>query len=338
MRQADAADQRTGTRHCGCFLERGVGTDAFEHGVRSAIAQLEEPRHAFVAAFGHVVRGAELLRERKAVGVPACGDDVLGTHHLRGDDAALPHRAVTEHDHRVSRLHACRARRMVAGCHHVGKREQALEHAFAVVPGLARDLHKRPLRVLEADVPALRTHREVVRMRHARPVVARAACAALAAAVRERRDHKIAGLDRGDGPAHFLHDADGLVARVRGMVVACVDAAERPQVRTAHTGAHHAHNRIVGLFDDRLRHVLHGHVARRFKHGAFHRLRHICSHLSAHMHRAYACLSTVGSCGRMRAEPSKSISRQRGRISGSRGCLGPARCRCPRPDAPLCAV
>src|SRR5690606_30922985 len=72
----------------------------------------------------------------------------------------------------------------------------------------------------------------------------------------ERRDHQVAGADRGHLTTGLLDDADELVpyrrsaGRGRHRVV-------RVQVAPAHAGPDHAHERVGGPFDPRVGYVDH---------------------------------------------------------------------------------
>lgn len=82
-------------------------------------------------------RRARFLADR----VAAEGDDALGAETSRREDGAEADGAVADHRDAVAALHPGADRRVVAGAHDVGQREQRPQHLVRVAR--ARDPHER---------------------------------------------------------------------------------------------------------------------------------------------------------------------------------------------------
>ena len=201
---ADDAERR---RH------RLVVSDALEHRVRAETAgQLADALDGLVAALADDVRGAELARQRDAVGVAAEQDDLLGPETLRGDHPAQPDGAVADDGRDLARRDAggdgarggrCPSRPRASGATGISASSAPTGSDDERAVG-QRDAHRLALTAVEL-VAAPEAAVQAGRLQ--------ALAAELAGAVGpgERRDDEVAGLDRPHVGADVLDDADELV-------------------------------------------------------------------------------------------------------------------------------
>ena len=196
--------------------------------------------------------------DRLPVGVPAHRDDAGRAQPRRGEHRAQPDRAVADHDDDVAGTDVRRDGGVMPGRRDVGEGEQVRDER--VVDGTGYD-DKRALAQRHADQLTLRAvdrQALLVAAAEERDVVAdagRAGQARLARAVaqRERRDHEVADVERGDLVAALLDDADHLVTHQALRAVAEVPVA--PEIRSAHAGGDHAHDDVGRGEDRRIRPV-----------------------------------------------------------------------------------
>lgn len=172
---------------------------------------------------------------------------------LRAEASGSQHRtqadrAVTNNGHRASLAHTSRYGGVVAGAHDVGQREQARHHGvvrllwgrYQRAVG-QRDSRAFPLRAVD-QVPVL-VGRAPVGAVQARRRDAVAAVEAGAVAQRERRDHEVTLLDRGDRRTYFFHYSDELVTDA-AWLLRQLNTAIGPQVRAADAARDRAHHHI----------------------------------------------------------------------------------------------
>ena len=225
-----------------------------------------DPRPALLAALGDDVGGAERPGDRLAGLVTRHRDDALGSQVGGGQHPAEADGAVADDDRRAARLHTRRHGRVPAGGHHVGQGQQRRDQVGVRHPGR---LDEAALGLVDLGVLRLAALGEAEVVAHG--VHPDQAVRAGVVGVAERDDDEVAGLERGDGGADLLDDADGLVADgVAGGDV--VLAAVRPQVGAADAAGDHLDDRVgVGL-DPRVRNVgeadVAGIVDRGCSHGA----------------------------------------------------------------------
>jgi hypothetical protein len=113
--------------------DRLVVADALEHRMcAEAVRQFTPALDRFVAALADDVGRAERLAQRDPIRVPAEQDDPLGAEPLRGDDAAESDSAVAYDSDGLAAADLRRARRVMAGAHHVREGEQR-RHQFVVL-------------------------------------------------------------------------------------------------------------------------------------------------------------------------------------------------------------
>ena len=97
LRHADTPDGATRPGDLERRNRRLFVADALEHGVDAkAIAHLLHALDHLLPTLADDVGGAEVLRQRNAIGVAAEDDDLLAAEPLRGDHAAEPDRAVAD--------------------------------------------------------------------------------------------------------------------------------------------------------------------------------------------------------------------------------------------------
>jgi hypothetical protein len=89
-----------------------------------AVGDLADRRGSLLAALLDDVGGAELPGNVLAGLVPRHDHHLLGAHHRSCQHAAQAHGAVADHDRSAAFAYVGRNRRMPAGGHHVGEREQ----------------------------------------------------------------------------------------------------------------------------------------------------------------------------------------------------------------------
>src|SRR5205085_12077379 len=106
LRHADSADRAAGAGDADRRLHRLLEADALEDGVGAVAAgELANALDCLVAALADDVRRAEFLCERGPLVMAAENDDPLGAETLRGDHAAQPDGAVSDHGHRRAGAH-----------------------------------------------------------------------------------------------------------------------------------------------------------------------------------------------------------------------------------------
>ena len=251
-------------------LDRRLGADALEHGVGAVAAgQFQDAFDTFLAALGDDVGGAELAAQIGAVGVPAHQDDLLGAQPLRGQHAAQSDGAVADDGHGVAGLHPGGDRAVVAGAEHVGQRQQR-RHERRVRGDRQLDQRalgqRHPHRLALAGVHAGRAPSAAVA---AGDLQARRAEVAGVVRPHERRHHQVAGSEAGDLRADLLDDADELVAHPAALLVGG-HRLVRPQVAAADARGGDADDRVGGLVQHGVGHVLDAHVAGLVHHGCSH--------------------------------------------------------------------
>ena len=104
------------------------GTRAFEGRVSADPGgQIHDGVGRRLASVRDYVGGAELLGDRLALRVTAQGDDPPGAHPAGGKNRRQADRPVADNRDDIAAAYASANSRMVAGRHHVGKREQRAE-------------------------------------------------------------------------------------------------------------------------------------------------------------------------------------------------------------------
>ena len=273
MRQAHAADHATTTDQTDRRVEGLLGAHAFEHSVGTIAAG--HPQHLVdggLIALGHDISRTEFAGERRAILVTAHGNNARGTTHLGGNHTAQADCTIA-HDHGcVTGLDLGRNRRVITGGHHIGNGQQRSERRVVVVFRRTGHLDHGAVRLRYAQVFGL-TGGEVAAVR-AHGFKAGLAHRALAATVRERHNHEVAGLDGFDRRANLFDHTDGLVTHL-AVCGLSAQPTEEPQIGTAHASAYHANHDVVVLPKRRLRHLLDGHLAGLHEYRSLHHFDHV---------------------------------------------------------------
>jgi len=202
-------------------------------------------------------------------GVAAEQEDPLGTESLRGDHAAQPDGAVADHSDRLAGADIGREGRVVAGAHHIGKREQR-RHEFVVRTD--RQDHECPLGLRNTHRFALTAVDVVAAVSAAMETGALQPFAAEGTgSIRpeERRDDEVADLDGLHVGADRLDDTDELVPHSpAGIVVR--HRLVRPEIATADRGARDLNERIGRVDQPGVRNILDANIAGSVHEGGAH--------------------------------------------------------------------
>jgi len=180
--------------------------------------------------------------------VTAQDDDLLGAEPLGGDHAAQADRTVADDSDGLPRADPRGERRVVAGSHHVRKREKR-RHQCVVLPDRQDD--ERPVCLGDthglalAAVDAVAGPPPAVKAGGVQPFVAEDAGAV---GPRERRDHDVTDLDVADVAADRVDDPDELVAHALARL-AVFHLVVGPEIAAADTGACDG-DEGVGRFDE----------------------------------------------------------------------------------------
>ena len=179
-------------------------THALEDGVGSeARGELEHALDGRLSALADDVGGAEIPRQRDAVGVTAEQDDPFRAQSTGGDDPAEADRAVADHGRDLARADLRGARGVVPCAHHVRKREKRGHERVVAADGKPDE---RAVRQRDADGLAL----AAVELAAPEPAVEarglESLSAELACAIRpgERGDDEVALLNPADEPDRRL--------------------------------------------------------------------------------------------------------------------------------------
>ena len=246
MRHADEADHRAGPGDAEGRLHRLARADALERRVDAdAVGQLLDRLDGLVAALGDDVGRAELARERLAVGVAAQRDDPLGAEALGGEHAGEADRAVADDRDGLARLDSRADRRVVAGGHDVGEREQRAQHLVGVAgAGHATSVPSASGTRTASPWPPSPFIGKKPPFMHAVVMPCRQ-CGQVPSLKANGRDDEVALRDVRDLGADVLDDADELVADRAGRERRV--AAVVPEVRAADAGEHDADDRVGRL-------------------------------------------------------------------------------------------
>ena len=179
-------------------------------------------------------------------------DDLLGTKSLRRDDAAQAHGAITHHGDRAATANPGRDRRMVAGAHHIRKREQRRHQRIVLadvqgVEGAVSLWHAQRLGLCTAGLAAV-AEEAAVDARGLQSVVAEHAAAV---GVGEGHHDDLAAPEPFHVTADLLDDADGFMAHLLAGHVRT--AVVGPQIASADAGAGDANDGVSWVLDRRRR-------------------------------------------------------------------------------------
>ena len=211
---------------------------------------------------------AEVAGQRLPVGVPRHGDDAVRAEASGRDDGAQAHGPVADHDDGGALPDAGGSRRVVAGAHHVGEREQAREQRIVRPVAEAGTATSVPSAIgtrTASPWPASIGRPSSSSPPHQAPLAHEVCtplrqCTQVPSRQRERRDHEVADRERRHVGADVLDDADELVPdAVR--LGRLGHAAVGPQVRPADAGGGDAHQRVGRPLDRGVGHVLDPDVA-----------------------------------------------------------------------------
>ena len=125
MGHADIADHRARPRAVNGLVHRFFHAHTFEHRIRAdSFGERLDLRHAFIAALGHDVGGAEFGRELLPRFVTAHRNDPRRPHLLCGEHPHETYRPISYDRDGRSGLDARRIRRVPAGAEHIRNRKQ----------------------------------------------------------------------------------------------------------------------------------------------------------------------------------------------------------------------
>src|SRR2546425_174340 len=129
VRHADVPHMAAFTRSMDRLHHRFLGADALQHRVRTnSVGKLLYPVHTLITALRHDVSRAKLAGELLPRIATAHRDDPSCSHLTGGEHTKESHRAVTNDDDRVARLHIGCVRREPTGAHNIGEREETRNH------------------------------------------------------------------------------------------------------------------------------------------------------------------------------------------------------------------
>ena len=252
VRDAHVAHHRPRPRDRDRRLHGLAGADAFERGVDpDAAGEREDRLGRLLAALGDDVGRTERPGELLADRVAAERDDPLGAQALCRQDARQADRAVADHRDDAPAPHLRADRRVMAGRHDVGERQQRGEHLVGVAGAADADeravRQRHPHRFALAAVDALGCPEPTVGARGRDAVEA---VRAGPVAEGEGSDDEVAFRDGADLGADVLDDADELVPDRAGCERGV--AAVVPEVRPADAGEHDADDRVGRVGEPRV--------------------------------------------------------------------------------------
>jgi hypothetical protein len=207
------ADRPPGASDRDGGLHRGLASDALQDVVRATTRQPADLLDGRLATRRDGLGRAHGFGQLQSVGVVARGDDAFCTQPSGRLNPTEPHGPVADDDTGRPSLDPRRDRRVVAGPHHVGQRENRSQHCLVGAVSIG-DSYERAICVWRPNVLPLGTAVGAV------PAFADdtgagqplSAELTLPTAGDERGEHPITGADRPDVLADLLDDPHRLVA------------------------------------------------------------------------------------------------------------------------------